>query len=298
MAARRIQKRVGFAGMGIMGSRMAKNFLTKGFPTTVWNRTQEKCRPLAELGARVAMTPRELAESADVVITCVADPAALSRVVFAIDGILNGAREGFRYIDCSTVSPALSRQIAAAFEERGAAALEAPVTGSKNGAEQGTLLFMTGGRREVHDELSPILEVMGTKAIYCGETGQGAMMKLVNNSIISFILEGLCESFLVGRKAGLSHETMMEVVMASGYSSPYFAFKGGAIGRREFEDVHFTVDLLHKDQTLMLQEAASVRATMPGLVAIREITQAARGMGWGQEDIIAVLKVLERQAGL
>jgi 3-hydroxyisobutyrate dehydrogenase len=123
-------------------------------------------------------------------------------------------------------------------------------------------------------------------------------MKLVGNSIISFMLQGLCESFLVGRKAGLSHETMLEVVQASGYASGYYAFKGGAIGRREFGDVHFTVDLLHKDQTLMLNEAAAQRTPMPVLSAIREVTQAARAQGWGEEDIISVLKVLERQAGV
>jgi 3-hydroxyisobutyrate dehydrogenase-like beta-hydroxyacid dehydrogenase len=291
------KKSVGVAGMGIMGSRMAANLLEKGHPTAVWNRTAEKCRPLLEKGARVAVTPRELAETCDVVITCVADPNALGHIVFAGDGILHAARPGFRLVDCSTVSPGLSQRIAAALATRGAEALEAPVTGSKTGAEKGTLLIMTGGKREVHDELLPILLAIGSKAIYCGETGQGQTMKLVGNTLISFMLEGLCESLVVARKAGLSVDTVLEVVQASGFASPYYAFKGGALARRDFE-THFSIDLLYKDQGLMLDEAAAHRVPMPALAAIREVLQSARGQGLGEEDIIASVKVLERGAGM
>jgi len=294
---RTLKKRVGVAGMGIMGSRMAANLVEKGFPTAVWNRTAEKCVPLADKGARIASTPRELAETSDVVITCVADPNALGRVVFAPDGILHAARAGFRLIDCSTVSPGLSRHIAEALESRGAAALEAPVTGSKMGAEKGTLLLMTGGKQEIHDELMPIMMAIGGKAIYCGPTGAASTVKLLGNTIISFMLEGLCESLVVARKAGLPGEVVLEVVRAAGFASPYYDFKGKAILKRDF-DTHFSIDLLHKDQTLMLNEAAALGTSMPGLAALREVLQSARGQGWGQEDIAAVVKVLERSAGL
>jgi len=292
-----MSKRIGFAGLGLMGGRMARQFLDKGFPLTVWNRTSERCAPLAAAGARVARNPRELAESSDVVVACVADPAAVERLMFAEDGILAAARPGFRYLETSTISPQLSRRVADALRARGADALEAPVTGSKMGAEKGTLLLMTGGRREVHDELMPVMMAMGSKAIYCGETGQASVMKLVGNTMISFMLEGLCEAMVVGRKGGLSIETMVEVMMASGFASPYFAFKGGAIARRDF-DTHFSIDLLVKDQSLMLAEAAAQRSPMPGLAAVREVFQAARGLGFGEEDIAAVTKVLEKAAGL
>jgi len=128
-----------------MGSRMARNLLRKGFPTTVWNRTPERCESLVKEGARAAGTPFELAEHADVVVACVADPPAVERLVFAEDGLLGAARPGFRYLECSTVSPETTRRVQAALRERGADALEALATGSKNGAENGTLLFMTGG---------------------------------------------------------------------------------------------------------------------------------------------------------
>jgi 3-hydroxyisobutyrate dehydrogenase-like beta-hydroxyacid dehydrogenase len=291
-----MEKRIGFAGLGLMGSRMARCLLDKGLPLTVWSRTAERCDPLAKAGAKVARSPRDLAEHAEVVVSCVADPAAVERVVFAEDGVLGAARPGFRYLETSTISPELSRRVAEALRARGADALEAPVTGSKLGAEKGTLLFMTGGRREVHEELMPVMMAMGSKAIYCGETGLASVVKLIGNTLISFMLEGLCEGILLGRKAGLSIETMLEVVMASGYSSPYYAFKGGAIARRDF-DTHFSIDLLVKDQTLMLAEAASRRLPLPGLAAIREVFQAARAQGYGQEDIVAVVKALEKAAG-
>ena len=288
--------RIGFAGLGLMGGRMARHFLDKGFPLTVWNRTSDKAAPLATAGARVASSPRALAEASDVVVSCVADPAALERVVFGDDGALLGARPGFRFLDTSTVSPELSIRVAEAFRSKGADALEAPVTGSKLGAEKGTLLLMTGGHRATHEELMPVMMAFGSKAIYCGETGQAAVMKLIGNSVISFMLEGLCEGLVVGQKAGLSIETMLEVIMAAGFASPYYAFKGGAIARRDFEQ-HFSIDLLVKDQPLMLAEAAKRRVPMPGLAAIREVHQSARAQGLGQEDIAAVVKALERAAG-
>lgn len=280
-----------------MGCRMARQLLTKGFSLTVWNRTRERCHALGASGAAVARTPRDLAEASDVVVSCVSDPAAVERVVFAADGVLSAARPGFKYVECSTISPDMARRVALAFREVGGDALEAPVTGSKLGAQNGTLLFMTGGRRELHDELLPLMMAMGTKAIYCGEAGMASVAKLVGNTLISFMLEGLCEGLVVGRKAGLPIEKVLEVVMASGYASPYYMFKGAAITARDF-DQHFSIDLLVKDQNLMLAEAERHQAPMPGLTAVRDVFQDARAKGWGQEDIAAVIKALESAAGL
>ena len=292
-----MQKRIGFAGMGLMGSRMARNLLSKGFPLTVWNRTPARCEPLAREGAKVARTPRELAETSDVVVACVADPDAAGRIMFAEDGIRPAVRPGFRYLECSTISPGLVRRMGEVLRAKGADVLEAPVTGSKLGSEKGTLLFMTGGRPETHEELMPVMMAMGSKAILCGELGQASVVKLVGNTIISFMLEGFCEGAVVAQKAGVPLQKVLEVVMASGFASPYFAFKGAAIEKRDF-DQHFSIDLLVKDQTLMMEEAAAVRAPVPGLATIREVFQSARAQGLGQEDIAAVVKALEKAAGV
>jgi 3-hydroxyisobutyrate dehydrogenase len=288
--------RVGFAGLGIMGRGMAKNLATKGHAVRVWNRTASR---VADLGRGIdgAPTPKALAEGADVVICCVSDPAAVERVVFAADGVLAGAKPGLRYVECSTVAPELVRRVARGFEALGCGMIEAPMTGSKLGAERGTLLFMAGGPAALVSELEPVLLTMGSRVIHCGPVGHGALMKLIGNAMISFMLEGLCEGLVVAEKGGLSVQTVLDVVAASGFASPYYAFKGDAVVRRDFEQ-HFSIDLLVKDQSLMLAEAAAQLTPLPGLAAIREVFQAARAQGLGQEDIVAVLKALERMAGV
>jgi 3-hydroxyisobutyrate dehydrogenase-like beta-hydroxyacid dehydrogenase len=287
-------KRIGFVGLGIMGSGMAKNLVKRGWDVSVWNRSPARAEAL---GLPIAATPQALAESSDVVIACVADPAAVERVVFADDGVLNAARAGFCYIECSTVSPLLVRRMSAAFSERGARMLEAPVTGSRLAAENGSLLFMTGGPLALHRELEPLLLAMGSRAIHCGDAGQGALMKLVGNTLISFMLQGLCEGLLVAQKGGLSVDKVLEVIAASGFASPYYAFKGTAIRDRAF-DTHFSIDLLVKDQSLMLSEAAAQTTPLPGLAAIHEVFERARAQGLGAADISAVIRTLERAAGI
>jgi 3-hydroxyisobutyrate dehydrogenase len=290
-------QRIGFAGLGLMGSRMARQFLDKGFPLAVWNRTPEKAKPLVERGAKLAATPRELAEMSDVVISCVADPNAVGRLVFPDDGIRPAARPGLSYIETSTISPGLMKRVAEVLEGKGTAVLEAPVTGSKMGADKGTLLLMCGGKQEVFDALMPVMMAMGGKAILCGPLGHGSVVKLIGNTLISYMLEGLCEGLVVAKKAGVNPDRLLEVIMASGFSSPYFPFKAAAIAKRDF-DQHFSIDLLVKDQGLMLDEAAALKVPMPGLAALREVFQSARAMGMGQEDIAAVVKVIEKNAGL
>lgn len=292
-----LKPRIGFAGLGLMGQRMAPHFIEKGFALSVWNRTASKCDSLRERGASVAASPRALAEASDVVFSCISDPAAVERLIFADDGVIHGVRAGFRYVETSTISPDLARRVDQALRQKGAAMLEAPVTGSKNGALNATLLMMTGGSREVHDELLPLLQVIGSKAIYCGPMGAASFVKLLGNTYISFMLEALAETSVLAKKADIPLETVLEVVMASGFASPYYTFKGGALIKRDF-DQHFSIDLLVKDQNLMLREAASLGASMPGLVAIRDVCQQARDQGDGQDDIIGVAKVLERAAGI
>jgi 3-hydroxyisobutyrate dehydrogenase-like beta-hydroxyacid dehydrogenase len=289
--------RIGFAGLGLMGQRMAPHFLEQGFTLTVWNRTAEKCEPLRKRGAIVAKTPWEMANASDVVFSCVSDPAAVERLIFAEDGLIHGVRNGFRYVETSTISPGLARKVDTALQAKGGAMLEAPVTGSKNGAQNASLLLMTGGSKEIHEELLPLLQVIGSKAIYCGPMGSASFVKLLGNTYISFMLEALAETSVLATKAQIPLETVLEVVMASGFASPYYTFKGGALIKRDF-DQHFSIDLLVKDQNLMLKEAAALGASMPGLVAIRDVCQEARDQGHGQDDIIGVAKVLERSAGI
>ena len=288
--------RIGFAGLGLMGQGMAKNFLDKGYPLTVWNRTAARADELVLAGATHATTPRALAEASDVIVSCVADPRALDAIAYGDDGILAGARAGAMWIDTSTVGPAATTALGAAAAARGVRLLEAPVTGSKLGAKNGTLVVMTGGPRDLHDACAPIIGAFAAKIVYCGELGAASIVKLVGNTIISFMLEGLSEGAVLAGRAGIPFETVLEVVQASGFASPYWNFKGGAMARRDFE-THFSLDLLHKDQALMLAEGAARGVALPALAAIHQVTQTARAIGLGGEDIAAQIKAVEHLAG-
>lgn len=288
--------RIGVAGLGIMGSGIAQNFLRKGFPLTVWNRTRRAADALAHEGATVAATPRELAEQVDVVITCLSTPHVLGAVATGHDGILSGARPGLRWIETSTIGRPTALAMAEGAKKYGVEFLEAPVTGSKQGARDGTLVVMTGGPAELHTACLPVLEAFASKVIYVGPTGTAAVMKLIGNTIISFMLEGLAEGATLGARAGIPMEKVLEVIQASGFASPYWNFKGGAMARRDFE-THFSLDLLHKDQTLALAEAQWYRVPMPGLAAIQQMTSMARALGHGREDIAAQVKAVEAAAG-
>jgi 3-hydroxyisobutyrate dehydrogenase-like beta-hydroxyacid dehydrogenase len=287
--------RIGFAGLGTMGRGMAHNFLAKGFPLTVWNRTRALAAPLEAEGARVAATPRELAATSDVIVTSLSTPDVVEAIATGPDGLFAGAASGLLWIETSTIGSAASLKLAAAAAERGIRYLEAPVTGSKLGARDGTLLVMAGGEREVFDDARPFLDAFASRSIYVGPAGTAAVMKLVGNTIISFMLEGLAEGAVLGAKAGVSLETILEVVQASGFSSPYWTFKGGAMARRDFE-THFSVDLLHKDQALTLAEGATRRVPLPGLAVIHQMTGAVRALGFGSEDIAAQIKAIENAA--
>lgn len=284
--------RIGFAGLGLMGAGMARNFLAKGFPLAVWNRTRSAALPLGREGAAIAPSPRELAAAADIVVTSLSHPEAVAAVALGDDGLLAGARPGLRWIETSTLGPRASLEMAAAAGARDVDYLEAPVTGSKNGARDGTLLVMTGGPQALHDELEPVIRAFAAKVIRVGDTGQAAVMKLIGNSLISFMLEGLAEGAVMGAKAGIPMEKILEVVQSSGFASPYWSFKGTAMARRDFE-THFSLDLLHKDQALMLAFAAEKGVAMPGLARIHEMTGKARALGFGGEDIAAQVKAIE-----
>jgi 3-hydroxyisobutyrate dehydrogenase-like beta-hydroxyacid dehydrogenase len=288
--------RIGFIGLGLMGEGMARNYLTKGYPLTVYNRTATRADALVAVGAKRADSPRALAEASDVIVSCVADPAALDHVALGEHGLLAGARAGAIWIDTSTIGAAASSRLAGRAVERGVRYLEAPVTGSKVGAKNGTLVVMTGGPRALHDECAPLIGAFAAKIVYCGEVGAAAITKLVGNTIISFMLEGLSEGATLAARAGVSLETILEVVQASGFASPYWGFKGGAMQRRDFE-THFSLDLLHKDQRLMLAEGEAHGVPLPGLAAIHQVTEVARAIGIGHEDIAAQVKAIEHMAG-
>ena len=285
--------RVGFLGLGTMGAPMAKNLQKKGFQVVVWNRTPARAEALKADGVEVAASPADLASKVDAFCTCVADPAALEGVA---EGLLQTARAGQLFIDFSTVSVPLVESLAARFAARGVDFADAPVTGSRSGAEKGTLVIMTGCSAQTLERATPIFQAVGEKVVHCGEVGAGTQVKLAGNALIAGMLQCFSEGLLLTKKAGVDPRKLIEVVQASGFRSPYFDFKGKAILERDFT-THFSIDLMHKDLTLFLDNAAAHQVPVPTAASLRETYAFARATGHGGQDIAAVVTAYEDVVG-
>jgi 3-hydroxyisobutyrate dehydrogenase-like beta-hydroxyacid dehydrogenase len=287
---------VGFVGLGIMGSRMAKNLKRKGFEVVVWNRSGQKAQALEAEGLKVAATPLEVARRSDIFCSCVADPAALREVALGPQGLFAGARAGQLFIDFSTISPELARGLHAECQARGLDFVDAPVTGSKNGAEKGTLVLMVGASAAALERAQPVFAAVGEKVIHCGPAGAGSQVKVAGNAVLAAMLQGFSEGLLLTKKAGIDPRRLLEVVQASGYRSPYFDFKGAQIFGRDL-DTHFSVDLMHKDLSLFIESAATHKVPTPLAASLKETYNLARAAGKGEADIAAVITVFEALAG-
>lgn len=288
---------VAFLGLGIMGSRMAANLVKKGHAVTVWNRTAAKAEALRKQGVPVAVRPGDAVAGKKAVVMCLSAPAVVEETFFGEHGVLSRLEAGAIVIDCSTGSPQLAERLDAACRARGARFIESPVTGSKNGAAAGTLVFMCGAEEADLAAARPILDALATKVIHIGPVGSATRVKLIGNTFIGLMLQALCEGVVLATKAGIPPAKLLEVVQASGYASPYWDFKGKQILGRDF-DTHFSVDLMHKDLTLAMESANDLQVPVPGLAMVREQFQTLRAMGKGGEDIAALVKVLEAATGV
>ncbi|MHB8733511.1 MAG: NAD(P)-dependent oxidoreductase [bacterium] len=289
--------RIGFVGLGSMGSRMARRLLDRGYPVTVYNRTPSKAAPLTSAGASLRETPAAAAEQSDVVLYSLADDAAVSEVVVGPGGLLAGARAGTVFIDLSTVLPETSRAMAAAAESKGVAVLDAPVSGSTPQAEQGTLVVFAGGDRDVYAGQTAILDVLGHH-IYMGGGGAGTTMKLVTNTLLGLGMEALAEATALGRKAGLDTAVMLGALAETSVVSPSQKSKFENVKRGEYPAT-FALRLMSKDLGLVLRLAESLSVAMPAAAAARQMDLIAQGRSGGrEEDFSSVIRTLHELAGV
>ena len=288
---------VGFIGLGIMGHPMALNLVKAGYKLTVFNRTQSKAGPLEKAGALVAATPAEAASNADVVMSIVSDTAAVEEVILGKGGVMDALRPGAVLIDSSTISPTVSRKVACQAAGKGAQMLDAPVTGSKHGAEKGELTFMIGGERSTLDQVMPILHVLGKKHIYCGSHGSGLAAKLAQNAIQATMVEVFCEGFVLAAKAGVQPRTMFEIIQSSMARASLTDFKAPFIFKGDFTP-YFPLKLMHKDLELAMEAAYAQNVVMPAAAAVKEVYGAAKATGKGDQDYAAVITFLEEIAGV
>ena len=290
--------KLGFLGLGIMGYPMARNLLRAGHEVALWSKTAAKAKELAaaEKGT-YCETPRQVGEKADFIFLCVGDTAMSEQVILGADGIAAGAKAGTVIADASTVSPSASRRIGAALAEKGIQFLDAPCTGSKPGAEGGTLTFMIGGDREVFERTRPYFEVMGKRLYYCGGAGMGLHAKLSQNLILSNLLMAFNEGMVLAAKAGVDPSLLLDILDNSAAKSGLVSYKAPFVLRRDF-DPQFSTKWMHKDVGLMLDSAAELGVPVPLTAVTRQLFQAAIAEGHGEEDMCSTIQVLEGWAGV
>jgi 3-hydroxyisobutyrate dehydrogenase len=293
-----VAERVAFVGLGIMGSRMAAVLRRAGHDVAVWNRTREKADAWVERhGGRVAATPREAAEGADAVISIVVDGPQVEQVLLGDDGAVHGARDDTLFVDMTTIAPADARRIGTALNERGHAFLDAPVTGGKAGAENGTLTIMVGGEEAAFTRARPLLDAMGELILHVGPSGQGQIVKVISNAVSATNCATLAQAFVVGRAAGVDVEALVQVMANGSANSTMLALKAEPMLTHDYSPL-FKLEHMLKDVRLALEEGRTAGAPFPSAALAHELYIAALARGHGADDFASVLEAVEGLAGV
>lgn len=287
-------ERVAFLGLGIMGEPMARNLVEAGFEVTVWNRSPTKAINFgAQHGAHHAESPAAAAERSDVTITMVPDSAEVKDVLFGERGAADGMRRGSLAIDMSTIAPSATLEVAERLRDRGLAFLDAPVTGSRPRAEDGTLTIMAGGDAADFERARPVLEAMGKLVIHVGPQGHGTVVKLLNNTTAAVNALAVAEALVAAREAGVDTDALRQVMAAGSGGSAMLDLKAGPMLEHDFTPLFKLAHML-KDVRHCLTEAERLGARMAlGEAAERAYTQADR-KGLGEQDFAAVVEVVEQ----
>lgn len=289
--------KVSLLGTGLMGRGMVRSLLRAGHEVRAWNRTRAKAEEAVGNASHVAPTPAEAARGADVVLSMLADPAALLAVYEGPEGALQGLRRGAVVIDSSTVNPATIQRLAEGVEAKGASLLDAPVFGSKNEAESGGLGFMVGGDAAVFEKMKPIFSCLGKAATLMGPRGSGSAAKLVWNLVVSVHLEAVLEGLALAAKAGLDPGLMYDVLMTGRAKCGIAEMKCPPLLKGDFTPF-FALKLMDKDLRLALETADALRVPMPALAAAKQVFTACMGAGQAEEDFSTIVKFHERNAGV
>jgi 3-hydroxyisobutyrate dehydrogenase-like beta-hydroxyacid dehydrogenase len=288
---------LGFVGLGVMGSQMVNRLLDKGHTVTGYNRTRAKAEWLIKRGMRWADSPRAVAQAADVIFTMVTNSAALASITEGPDGILAGLSADKTLVDMSTVSPTVSRALAAKVREKGADMVDSPVSGSVITLQEGKLSVMVGGRRETFERVKPLLLDIGPKVTYVGDNGLALSMKIATNLSLAVRMLAFCEGVLIAEKSGIARETAVDVLTHSAVASPMIQYRGPFVLRMP-EEAWFDVNMMQKDMLLAMELGRQLNVPLPTTAVSNEFLTAARGMGWEKKDFAVVFDVLARMSGV
>ncbi|WP_322486948.1 NAD(P)-dependent oxidoreductase [Chloroflexus sp.] len=290
-------ERIGFIGLGIMGRGMAANILRAGFPLTVWNRTLGRADELVAAGAQLAASPAEVAARSDIVISCVSDTPDVEAVIFGPQGVIEGAQVGMLMIDMSTISPQGAQRFAARLGESGISFLDAPVSGGSEGAARGTLSIMVGGPTELVERAMPVFQAMGKTITHVGGHGAGQTVKLVNQILVVGTMLAISEALVFAQASGVDLEKTLTAVSGGAAASWMLSNRGPQVIRRDWRP-GFTIDLQQKDLRLVLAAADAVGAPMLTTSTVFHLYRTLQAAGLGHEGNHALIKAIERLAGI
>jgi 3-hydroxyisobutyrate dehydrogenase-like beta-hydroxyacid dehydrogenase len=288
---------LGFVGLGVMGSRMVKRLLEAGHQVSGHNRTRARADKLIEAGMRWRQTPREVAQAADITLSMVSDTAALSSIADGPDGVLAGLSAGKIYVDMSTVSPRLIRDLARRVTSVGAHMLEAPVSGSVPAVEAGTLIIFVGGEASVLEKVRPVFETLGQKIIHVGGNGQAVSMKIAINLNLASQLLALFESVLLAERSGIPRAVALDALLNSVAASPAMKYRAPFILKMP-DEVWFNAAMMQKDLQLALELGRELGVPLFSVALANEMLSAAKAMGYGEQDFAILFTVLARMAGM
>jgi 3-hydroxyisobutyrate dehydrogenase-like beta-hydroxyacid dehydrogenase len=289
--------KLGFVGLGVMGSQMVNRLLGKGHVVTGHNRTRSKAQWLIERGMRWADSPRAAAVAADVTFAMVTNSAALEAITDGPDGILAGLGPSKIFVDMSTVSPAVSRSLAGKVREKNADMVDAPVSGSVITLQEGKLSVMVGGRPETFERVKPLLQDIGPKVTYVGENGLALSMKIAVNISLATQMLAFSEGVLLAEKSGIPRKTAVEVLTHSAVASPMIQYRGPFVLQQP-EEAWFDVNMMQKDMLLALEMGRRLDVPLPTSALSNEFLTAARGMGMAKKDFAVMFDVLARMSGV
>jgi len=284
--------RIGFIGLGIMGKPMATNLLQAGYPLWVYARRPEAMQPLAELGAHTCNSIRQVAESADIIITMVSDTADVEQVIVGDNGILSGCRSGSIVVDMSTVSPDVTRVLAKQLAECNVEMLDAPVSGGEKGAIDGALSIMVGGKTSVFNRVRPVFEVLGKNIVHVGEHGAGQITKACNQIVVAQNITAVAEALVLAAGAGADSARVREALLGGFAGSRVLDVHGQRMLDRQFEP-GFRARLHQKDLRIALETANQHGVALPGTAQVAQWFNALVGRGDGEMDHAALITVLE-----
>ncbi len=285
-------KKIGFIGLGAMGSNLAQRLMMSGYPLGVFNRTPEKMEPLMKCGAWGAKSPRELVQTSDVIVICVTDDAALREVMEGEYGAMEAARAKTVFIDMSTVSVSVTRDLANKAKRKGANWLDAPVLGSPQMAMTGAMPFVVGGSKTVFEQNKDILEAIGKKIVYMGESGMGQAAKIVHSLVCAISLVAYSEALLLGEKLGLKRNQTLDVLLNGAVASPLLIMKAPKFKVNMFRPTTARLFNMCKDLALIAEEGIAFRQALPTLMVTKTLYDRAKQEGLGDEDTSSVIKVM------